>query len=69
MFPMPRKQCRDIGGLTGINHGDSRGRHGILNFVGEVSKVLYGTLDENDAKYYEEQIRHFERNTRTPMNS
>jgi hypothetical protein len=31
--------------------------------VGEISKVLFGTLDENDADYYDEQIRSFERNS------
>jgi FMN-dependent NADH-azoreductase len=31
--------------------------------VGEISKALFGTMDENDAEYYEEQIRHFERNS------
>jgi len=39
---------------------ETRGRRGILNFVGEISKVPFGTLDENDAEYYEEKIRHFE---------
>jgi hypothetical protein len=31
--------------------------------VGEISKILFGTLDENDADCYEQQIRHFERNS------
>jgi hypothetical protein len=31
--------------------------------VGEISKILFGTLDENDADYYEQQTRHFERNS------
>ena len=31
--------------------------------MGEISKVLFGTLDENDADYYDEQIRNFERNS------
>jgi len=31
--------------------------------VGEISKVLFGTLDENDADHYNEQIRRFERNS------
>ena len=29
----------------------------------EISKVLFGTLDENDADYYDEQIHRFERNS------
>jgi hypothetical protein len=42
---------------------EARLRRGVLNFVGEISKVLFGTLDENDADYYDEQIRNFERNS------
>ena len=48
---------------VGKRYEDSRLRRGILNFVGEISKVLFGTLDENDADYYDEQIRNFERNS------
>jgi len=48
---------------VGKKYEDSRFRRGILNFVGEISKVLFGTLDENDADYYDEQIRNFERNS------
>ena len=36
---------------------------GIMNFIGEISKVLFGTLDENDAEHYDEQIRKFEANS------
>jgi hypothetical protein len=35
-------------------------RRGVLNFVGQINKILFGTLDENDAVYYNEQIRKFE---------
>jgi hypothetical protein len=31
--------------------------------VGEISKILFGTLDENYADYYDQQIRRFERNS------
>jgi len=31
--------------------------------VGEISKVLFGTLDKNDTDYYDEQIHNFERNS------
>jgi hypothetical protein len=48
---------------VGKGSGDSRLRWGILNFIGEISKVLFGTLDENDADYYDEQIRKFDRNS------
>jgi hypothetical protein len=46
--------------LTGNKTGESRWRRSVLNFVGEISKILFGTLDENDAEYYEEHIRQFE---------
>jgi len=31
-----------------------------MNFIGEISKVLFGTLNDKDAEYYGEQIRKFE---------
>jgi hypothetical protein len=31
--------------------------------VGEISKLFFGTLDENDAEYFDENIRHFESNS------
>jgi len=49
--------------VIGIKNGKSRWKCGLLNFVGEISKVLFGTMDENDAEYYDERIRHFERNS------
>jgi hypothetical protein len=36
---------------------------GAFNFSGEVNKVLFGTMDDEDAKYYNEQIKHFEKNS------
>ena len=48
---------------AGKQYEDSRLRHGILNVVGEISKVLFGTLDENDADYYDEQIHNFKSNS------
>jgi hypothetical protein len=49
--------------IIGTKTWESRRRRGILNFVGEISKVLFGTLDENDAEYYDEKIRYFESNS------
>lgn len=49
--------------IIGAKTGESRRRRGILNFVGEISKVLFGTLDENDAEYYDEKIHYFESNS------
>jgi hypothetical protein len=39
-----------------------RRRRGLFNFIGEASKVLFGTLDSDDADYYNEQIKRFEEN-------
>jgi len=44
-------------------NGETRRRRGVLNFVGEISKILFGTLDENGAEYYDEHIRQFERDS------
>jgi hypothetical protein len=48
--------------IIGSKNGESRWRRGLLNYIGEVSKVLFGTMDDRDAEYYDEQIRHFESN-------
>jgi hypothetical protein len=40
-----------------------RKRRGVFNFIGELSKVLFGTMDEDDARYYNEQIKFFEQNS------
>jgi hypothetical protein len=42
---------------------NTRRRRGVFNFIGEISKILFGTLDNEDATYYNEQIRHFEENS------
>jgi hypothetical protein len=49
--------------LIGGSQEPGRKRRGVLNFVGEISKILFGTLDSDDAEYYNEQIRHFEENS------
>jgi hypothetical protein len=49
--------------IIGTTTREPREKRGILNFVGEISKVLFGTLDESDAEYYDEKIRHFESNS------
>jgi hypothetical protein len=48
---------------VGKRYEDCRHKRGILNFVGEINKRLLGILDGNDADYYDEQIRTFERNS------
>jgi hypothetical protein len=48
---------------VGKGYGDSRQKRVFMNFIVEISKVLFGTLDDNDAEYYDEQIRKFEANS------
>jgi hypothetical protein len=49
--------------LIGENPKPLRKRRGALKFIGEISKILFGTLDADDADYYNEQIKRFEENT------
>lgn len=34
----------------------------MFNFIGEISKILFGTMDVDDAQYCNKQIKHFEQN-------
>ena len=36
---------------VGKTYEDFRLRRGLLNFVGEIYKLIFGTLDDNDANY------------------
>lgn len=48
-----------IGRFDDENHSDhsgTRNRRGVFDFVGQISKILFGTLDSSDADYYNEQI-------------
>ena len=49
--------------ITGQQTGGIRKKRGVFNFVGELSKILFGTMDEDDAKYYNVQIKLFEQNS------
>jgi hypothetical protein len=49
--------------LIGKDEKPLRKRREALNFNGEISKILFGTLDSEDADYYNEQIKHFEENS------
>lgn len=48
--------------ITGQHTGGIRKKREVFNFVGKLSKILFGTMDEDDAKYYE-QIKLFEQNS------
>jgi hypothetical protein len=49
--------------ITDNKVGKIRRKRGVFNFVGEISKVLFGTMDNEDATYYYQQIKHFEENS------
>ena len=40
--------------------GNNRLKRGLFNFVGKISKALFGTMDDEDAQFYHEQIERFE---------
>jgi hypothetical protein len=48
--------------MTGKGVGNRRRKRGVFNFVGELSKVLFGTMDD-DVKFYNDQIKLFEQNS------
>ena len=45
--------------------GNRRQKRGLFNFVGEFSKALFGTMDDEDAQFYRDQIKRFEQGTTT----
>jgi hypothetical protein len=46
----------DNGGGGQAVEGKAKWRkRGVLNFMGELSKILFGTMDEAEARYYNEQ--------------
>ena len=42
-----------------------RSKRGLFNFVGTVSKALFGTMDDSDAQLYHEQTERLEQGTTT----
>ena len=36
----------------------TRNKRGVFNFIGGISKILFGTLDNEDANYYTDKITH-----------
>jgi hypothetical protein len=46
---------------AGSTQNSNRPKRGVLNFVGEVSKVLFGTLTQSDARNYNKHISELEK--------
>ncbi|XP_063911941.1 uncharacterized protein LOC135128792 [Zophobas morio] len=68
-----KEKIRNLLDTLGENNLSSSNRlkRGLANFVGQASKFLFGTLDEEDANYYNEQIRKFSEREEThylPLN-
>ena len=38
----------------------TRNERGAFNFIGGISKILFGTVDNEDANYYTDKISHLE---------
>ena len=38
----------------------TREKRGVFNFIGGISKILFGTMDSQDANYYTDKISHLE---------
>jgi hypothetical protein len=49
--------------ITGQETGGKRKKRGVFNFIGELSKILFGTMADDDAKCYKEQIKLSEQNS------
>ena len=43
------------------NEEHSRIKRGVFNFIGGISKILFGTMDNEDASYYAEKISNLEK--------
>ena len=39
----------------------SRYKRGVFNFIGGISKIRFGTLDNEDANYYSDKINSLEK--------
>jgi hypothetical protein len=39
----------------------TRYKRGVFNFIGDISKILFGTLDNEDANYYSDKISNLEK--------
>ena len=49
-----------------VEEGDhGRNKRGLFNFVGKISKAMFGTMNDDDAQYYHEQIDCFEEGSTT----
>jgi methyl-accepting chemotaxis protein len=43
-----------------VQNSNHRTKRGVLNFIGEISKILFGTLTQSDERIYNEHIKELE---------
>jgi len=60
-----RSAQRLLSDIVQNKEDDKRHRRGLFNFVGKISKALFGTMDDDDAQYYHEQVDRFEQGSTT----
>jgi hypothetical protein len=56
---------RLLNAITQGGEGDRRHKRGLFNFVGKLSKTLFGIMDDDDAQFYQDQIERLEQGTAT----
>jgi hypothetical protein len=44
-----------------VQKGEDSGRYrrGLFTFIGKISKILFGTMNDDDGQYYHDQINSF----------
>jgi hypothetical protein len=60
-----RNTQRLLSDITQKGEDYGRYKRGLSNFVGKFSKALFGTMDDDDAQYYHDQIDRFEQGSTT----
>ena len=61
------RQIKEVNGLKlslrQLTQGSvsRRKKRGVFNLVGDISKILFGTMDDHDANYYADKVSQLER--------
>jgi hypothetical protein len=53
---------KQITGNQAVTDKGKQRKRGMLSSMGELCKILFGTMDKADARYYDEQINLFDQN-------
>jgi len=60
-----RNMQRLLSGIVQKGEDNGRYKRGLFNFVGKISKTLFGTMDDDDVQYYHDQVDRFEQGSTT----